>query len=139
VICIKNRPAELGSVGLALATAILAGCGGGGGPGLGAQTAGVTPCAVTYDFVRQFGNQGPIRTFALPAGVAVGSDGSVYVADTFNNRIQRFTNTGGFVGKWGSYGFGNGQFAIPEAVAVNKSGEIYVAGENRIEEFQPSG
>ena len=32
-------------------------------------------------------------------GVAVGADGTVYVAEPGNNRIQRFTAVGGFLSK----------------------------------------
>jgi len=36
--------------------------------------------------------------FSRPLGVAVDSSGKVYVADRFNNRIQKFDSTGGFIG-----------------------------------------
>ena len=34
--------------------------------------------------------------------VAVDSDGNIYVADTFNYRIQKFDSTGTFLTKWGT-------------------------------------
>ena len=42
--------------------------------------------------------------FSNPTGLAVDSLGFVYVIDYFNNRIQKFTNDGTFVTKWGSQG-----------------------------------
>lgn len=60
---------------------------------------------------------------------------SVLVADTTNNRIQRFDGTTWSVVGPGTVGSGNGQFRVPEAVAFNTSGRIYVAdtGNNRIQ------
>src|SRR5262249_57427353 len=47
--------------------------------------------------------------FDYPEGVAVAASGDVFVADTRNDRIQKFTSTGTFLMKWGSHGAGNGQ------------------------------
>ena len=37
-----------------------------------------------------------------PYGIAADSAGNVYVADTDNNRIQKFTSAGAYVTQWGS-------------------------------------
>src|SRR5205823_1205028 len=64
--------------------------------------------------------------FAYPGGVAVDGSGNVFVADTGNDRVQKFTNTGTFLTKWGSPGTGDGQFSLPEGVAVDGSGNVFV-------------
>jgi DNA-binding beta-propeller fold protein YncE len=82
--------------------------------------------------------------FNEPWGVAVGPDGSVYVADTWNHRIQKFTSDGKFVKTWG---FGISQtddpfgFYGPRAVAVNAQGQVLVTdtGNKRIVVFDSDG
>ena len=69
--------------------------------------------------------------------VATGSAGNVIVADTFNNRIEKFRPSGTFITKWGSLGTGAGQFTSPAGVATDSSDNVYVVdqGNSRIEEF----
>jgi sugar lactone lactonase YvrE len=76
-----------------------------------------------------------------PSGVAVAPDGTVYVADKFNHRIQRFSPTGQFLGQWGSSGSGDGQLHLPEGVAVAPDGTVYVAQIwiPRIQRFSATG
>ena len=62
--------------------------------------------------------------FSSPRGVAVDSAGNVYVADSNNYRIQKFSNTGTFLTKWGSIGSGDGQFVNPRGVAVDSVGNV---------------
>ena len=78
--------------------------------------------------------------FSNIRGVAVDGSGNVYVADSGNNRIQKFTSTGTYVTQWGSSGSGNGQFNYPFGVAVDGSGNVYVAdsNNNRVEKFSVS-
>ena len=64
--------------------------------------------------------------FDRPRGIAVDSDGNVYVADSGNNRIQKFTSTGIFLDKWGERGNGEGQFINPAHIAVDSNSDIYV-------------
>ena len=67
--------------------------------------------------------------------------GYVYVADTYNHRVQVFTPSGTYVRQWGHQGNENGNFSYPQGVAVNATGYVYVAdtGNNRVQVFTPSG
>lgn len=78
--------------------------------------------------------------FQFPTGVAV-DDRYVYVADSFNNRIQKFTAEGAFVTKWGVTGIGPGQFNRPSGVAVDNLGQILVAdaANHRVQVFSSTG
>lgn len=52
-------------------------------------------------FITKWGNQGSgIGQFYHVFGVAIDSSHNVFVADTFNHRIQKFTNNGAFIAKW---------------------------------------
>ena len=59
----------------------------------------------TYIFSLEWGTTGSgDGEFQWPRGVAVDTDGSVYVTDDGNNRIQEFNSSGGFLGEWGTPG-----------------------------------
>jgi len=59
--------------------------------------------------------------FNAPEGVAVDGSGNVFVVDSFNNRIQKFTNPGTFLTAWGSHARG-GQ-ALGSGLARDERGE----------------
>ena len=72
--------------------------------------------------------------FNVPVGVVVDSSGNVYVADSHNNRIQKFDSNGNFLTQWGSPSFS------PQSVAVDSSGNVYVvADETSIRKFDSGG
>ena len=80
--------------------------------------------------------------FQTPEGVAVGAGGAVYVADSLNDRIQKFDVDGNFLTTWGTYGTaGNGRFSRPTGVATDFAGNVYVidSGNNRIQKFDSNG
>ena len=63
------------------------------------------------------------------------------MADTGNNRIQKFDANGTYLTQWGTTGAANGQFSGPRGVGIDSSGNVYVAdtGNNRIQRFSTSG
>jgi uncharacterized protein (TIGR03663 family) len=85
--------------------------------------------------------------FYDPWGLAVDADGYVYVADTWNHRVQKFTADGAFVTTWGAYGMTEGAagspgvFWGPRDVAVGPEGLVYVSdtGNKRIQVFTADG
>ncbi|MBI5561715.1 MAG: FG-GAP repeat protein, partial [Deltaproteobacteria bacterium] len=93
-------------------------------------------------FIAKWGGQGAgDGQFNYPMGIAVAPDGSVYAADTGNNRIQKFDANGIFITKWGGFGAGNGQFSSPMGIAVAPDGSVYVldTNNNRIQKFGANG
>ena len=104
--------------------------------------AGMAEAGSAYTFILAWGSGGSSSgQFNNPYGVAVDGSGNVYVADTGNNRIQKFTSGGAYVTQWGTAGSGNGQFSNPYGVAVDGSGNVYVSEtiNNRIQKFTSSG
>jgi len=70
-----------------------------------------------------------------------GPNGQLYVNDRNNNRVQRFSADGAFLGKFGSTGSGPGQFGSPSGVGTAPDGSVYV-GDNsnhRIAKFDANG
>lgn len=86
--------------------------------------------------------------FNNPTGVAVGADGTLYVADSGNHRIRAISPTGDvttFSGL-GTPGYFNGpgdtaQFSTPYALAVDGNDNLYVADQDnrRIRKVSPDG
>ena len=85
----------------------------------------------------------PPSTFNEPWGVAVGPDGSVYVTDTWNHRVQKFTADGQFIKTWGAFGQGTqpDTFYGPRGIAVDAQGRVYVVdtGNKRVVVFDADG
>jgi DNA-binding beta-propeller fold protein YncE len=85
----------------------------------------------------------PGGTFYEPWGIAVGPDGSVYVADTWNHRIQKFSPTGEFLTMWGTFGQAESPTAFwgPRGLAFDSQGRLFVTdtGNKRVVIFDSNG
>ncbi len=80
--------------------------------------------------------------YDLLAGLAVNlTSGDIYVTDSYSNRVQRFTSTWQYLGKWGTAGTAPGEFNNPTAIATDADGNVYVAdaGNNRVQKFDANG
>ncbi len=86
---------------------------------------------------RFYSSQNPTQP---PGGGIAVSGQYVYVADSGNNRIERFNLEGGEAMQWGTKGSGPGQFSYPRGVTANET-EVLVADDDnhRIEKFDAAG
>jgi uncharacterized protein (TIGR03663 family) len=82
-----------------------------------------------------------VGQFNFPKGLAVDSRANVYVADSQNNRVQKFDSEGRFISAWGSLGTEPGQFTEPWGIAVDGEDNVYVADtwNHRIQKFTDGG
>ncbi|ETR66005.1 MAG: NHL repeat containing protein, partial [Candidatus Magnetoglobus multicellularis str. Araruama] len=85
-------------------------------------------------------NCNEIGDFRLPYGIALGSNGNIFVADTMNKCIRIYDNDT-LIDTIGSEGSGPGEFSNPRGVDVDSDGLIYVADtlNSRIQVFTASG
>jgi len=98
------------------------------------------------------GDGGPATSAFLnqPAGVTTDTAGSLYIADTSNNRIRKVSPAGiiSTVAGNGGYGFsgdggpaGSASLANPTGIALDAAGNLYIADRynNRIRKLSPAG
>lgn len=85
--------------------------------------------AANGTYLYQFGSFGGADWDGLlntPRGLTVDKNGNIYVADTNNFRVQKFTNNGTYIKQVGGYGSSKLTFEYPVNIAVDDSGCIYV-------------
>ncbi len=96
----------------------------------------------TRQRVNAFGGKGTAPgQFARPTNLAVDSDGSIYVSDTLNGRIQKLTPDGSPLSTIGRLGDRPGDFARPKGLAVDDQGRVFVvdAAFENVQAFDESG
>src|SRR6185436_11330981 len=58
-------------------------------------------------------------------GLAIDQQGSVFVVDNGNNRVQKFDNHGNFIILWGNFGSSPAAFHNPTGIACDARGDVY--------------
>jgi predicted membrane-bound mannosyltransferase/DNA-binding beta-propeller fold protein YncE len=105
-------------------------------------------------YLNQLGTPGSVEqnapggTFHEPWGIAVGNDGKIYIADTWNHRVQVLDQNGTFLQTWGAFeqvppgtvGRPDG-FWGPRDIAVDAQNRVYVAdtGNKRVRVYDGQG
>jgi hypothetical protein len=85
--------------------------------------------------------------FNLPGGVAVATDGTIYVADSFSNMVRKILPNGAtsnFAGAAGLPGWDDGtgaeaRFQAPHRIAMGPDGYVYITDFRRIRKISPAG
>ena len=81
----------------------------------------------TGKFLFKFGSAGSKEGELFhPTNIAIGTDGDVYVVETSNYRVQRFTAEGKPVRMYGEIGNELGNFSRPKGIALDRNGRLYV-------------
>ena len=78
--------------------------------------------------------------FNIAQQIAVDDERNIYVADTNNSKIQKFTNDGEFLSSWGTHGIKDGEFQSPVGIAIYEN-NVYVVDDKRndIQKFDSTG
>ena len=78
--------------------------------------------------------------FYKPQQIAVDDERNIYVADTENSRIQKFTHEGEFLSSWGIKGVGSGELQSPAGITIYEN-NVYVVDQvlNSIKKFDNDG
>ena len=88
------------------------------------------------------------RGFHNPMDLAIGKDGVWYVVNRSNAmwaenslRIGMCTVDEEFLGEFGTFGTGEGQFVWPIGIATDSRGRVYISDEHRhdVQVFEPDG
>ena len=97
-----------------------------------------TVLSLTLVFLFSFGSE-KIENVSIssPQSLSIDPNGNVYVADTGNNRILKFTNDGQFVKLIGGFGWNKEQFDTPVDICAKFALNIFIVDYNnqRIERY----
>jgi tripartite motif-containing protein 71 len=114
--------------------------------GVGLGLALASPASAGVGFLRAWGTVGSgDGQFTLPDGIGVDSGGTVWVADSGDNRLERFTSNGRFLPfpafRHQHRSSAPGRLNVPYDVTPDPLGNLYVADthNDRIQEFSPTG
>lgn len=79
------------------------------------------------EVTRVGGPGGGEAEFNTPTAVVEGPDGTIWVLDTFNFRVQQLDAELGYLSQFGQHGDGSGHVALAKGLAVDPDGHVYLS------------
>ena len=99
--------------------------------------------SLSLEFVRRIGelNGDENHSFFKPSGIDFDFEGNLYVVDSGNVRIQKFSPDGEFLQSLGRKGQGPGEFQLMGGISLNERNEMHITDLNTsdIKVLSPSG
>jgi len=89
---------------------------------------------VSLEFVQKIGEfEVTDENYMLwkPSDVVLDRDGNIYILDSGNYRIQKFTPEGEYLATIGSQGQGPGGFMMPSSMDIDDQGNLFVSDRKR--------
>jgi len=93
-------------------------------------------------FISTFANRGNLDgQISGNNGIAIDSEGFIYIADDYKHSIQKLSPSGHFIDSFGGYGSGDGQFLVPGNIAIDTNNYLYISDLQalNIQKFSNSG
>jgi DNA-binding beta-propeller fold protein YncE len=85
------------------------------------------PNTIDYQFLYKFGGKGSEDGQLIsPHSIDIDKDGYVYVTDTGNDRIQKYSPNGKFIQSYGTKGSTEGKFLEPHGIVFDSNNTMYV-------------
>jgi hypothetical protein len=99
---------------------------------------------VSIQLIRKIGDVDTLDenlAFNYPSDIAMDASGNIYVLDSANHRVQKFSPEGTYLATFGRRGQGPGEFYNPDSIDIDARGFFYVmdAHQNRIQTMTPAG
>jgi len=99
---------------------------------------------VSIQLIRKIGDIDTLDenlAFNYPSDIAMDAPGNIYVLDSANHRVQKFSPEGTYLATFGRRGQGPGEFYNPDSIDIDAHGFFYVmdAYQYRIQSLTPAG
>ena len=111
----------------------------------------ITICTIDEDYIGEFARgvttagEGEASSedgsLIWPTAIALDSEGTVFVADEWLNRISVFTADGAYLRKWGAPGSGDGEISSPAGLAFDRDDNLLLVDcdNHRVQKFNKDG